>query len=535
MALPVGVTEDQFAAAIEKFKAAVGAEWVFTEEEDVILYRDAYSPMYGEDSELMASAAVAPATVEEVQEVVRVANELKIPIYPISTGMNLGYGGSAPILNNSVVVDLKRMNKIIEVDDVRHFAIVEPGVSYFDLYRYIVEHDLDVWIDCPDPGWGSIVGNALDHGVGYTWGHYRDHFRSHSGLEAVLPNGELLRTGMGALPGAKTWGEFHYGFGPQVDSLFAQGNAGIVTKMGIHLMPRPATYRSGMVKVPRRNDIKALVRIVNDLEDQGLIGMPRYGSPMSAVRDEGLSALVNAPEGWNGDAIDAWVQDNGHMYWNVLLQFYGPEKTTLANWEYAQEKIAAAIPGAVFEDREFYTMPMTDEQIHNAEHRVALGVPQLEIFSIGARTATNPSPRDGHLWFAAVIPRSGEGVLEAQEVMGKAFRDAGMPPMFGPFSTPSTWMYHTFIFITGFPVVKGNEEVARQNRAGFSRIIEIARQHGYGEYRAPPAFVDEIAGAYNFNDNALLRLNETIKDAIDPNGIIAAGRGGIWPKHLRKS
>src|SRR5690606_6200733 len=139
-----------------------------------------------------------------------------------------------------------------------------------------------------------------------------------------------------------------------------------------------------------------LVRIVNDLEDQGLIGMPRYGSPMNGVRDEELLNLVNAPEGWDGDAIDAWVQANGHMYWNVLLRFYGPERTTLANWEYAQEKIAAAVPGAVFEDREFFTMPMTDEQIHNADHRISLGVPQLEIFSIGARTDTNPTPRDGH-------------------------------------------------------------------------------------------------------------------------------------------
>ena len=92
MALPVGVTEEQFNSAIERFKTAVGAEWVFTEEEDVILYRDAYSPMYDEETELKASAAVAPASVEEVQEVVRIANELRIPIYPISTGMNLGYG-----------------------------------------------------------------------------------------------------------------------------------------------------------------------------------------------------------------------------------------------------------------------------------------------------------------------------------------------------------------------------------------------------------------------------------------------------------
>ena len=83
----------------------------------------------------MASAAVAPDTVEQVQKVMRIANTFKVPMFPISTGKNLGYGGSAPNLSGSVVLDLKRMNRVLEVDDKRHFALVEPGVSYFDLYR----------------------------------------------------------------------------------------------------------------------------------------------------------------------------------------------------------------------------------------------------------------------------------------------------------------------------------------------------------------------------------------------------------------
>ncbi|EOB0432574.1 FAD-binding oxidoreductase [Campylobacter coli] len=75
--------------------------------------------------------------MEEVQAIVKIANEFKIPLFPISTGKNLGYGSSAPQQRGQVVVDLKRMNKIIEVDDKRNFCIVEPGVSYFDLYEYV--------------------------------------------------------------------------------------------------------------------------------------------------------------------------------------------------------------------------------------------------------------------------------------------------------------------------------------------------------------------------------------------------------------
>src|SRR5215831_17151845 len=115
MALPEGVTQASFDRALRDFEKAVGSQWVFTSDADVALYRDAYSPFQGEPEERTASAAVAPNTVEEVQAVVRAANTHKIPLYTISTGKNLGYGGSAPNLSGSVVLDLKRMNRILDV------------------------------------------------------------------------------------------------------------------------------------------------------------------------------------------------------------------------------------------------------------------------------------------------------------------------------------------------------------------------------------------------------------------------------------
>ena len=201
MALPPNVNQRDFDRALRAFEAAVGAEWVFTSDEDVALYRDAYSPFKGEAEERTASAAVAPYTVEEVQAVVRAANTYRIPIYTISTGKNLGYGGSAPNLSGSVVLDLKRMNRILEVSERNASALVEPGVSYFDFYRYIQEHKLKVWMDCPDPGWGSLDRQRARsrrrlHGAR----QFRNHFDAHCGMEVVLANGELLRTGMGALP-----------------------------------------------------------------------------------------------------------------------------------------------------------------------------------------------------------------------------------------------------------------------------------------------------------------------------------------------
>ena len=191
-----------------------------------------------------------------MQEIVKVANEFGVPLWPVSRGKNFAYGGAAPILSGSVVVDLNRMNRILEVNEKFGYALVEPGVSYFDLLRLHPGRGLKLWLDVPDPGWGSVMGNALDHGVGYT--PYGDHFMMQCGMEVVLANGEVVRTGMGAMPGNNTWQLFKYGFGPYVDGIFSQSNFGIVTKMGIWLhagadglspvpdhLPRGRRHRAG--------------------------------------------------------------------------------------------------------------------------------------------------------------------------------------------------------------------------------------------------------------------------------------------------
>ena len=116
MKLPPNVSRADFTAALEQFARTVGDQWVFTTDEDMELYRDSYSILWGEADERTASAAVAPDNADQVVELVKVANRYRIPIYPFSTGKNLGYGGAAPATAGSVVFDLKRMNRIVELD-----------------------------------------------------------------------------------------------------------------------------------------------------------------------------------------------------------------------------------------------------------------------------------------------------------------------------------------------------------------------------------------------------------------------------------
>lgn len=65
-------------------------------------------------------------------------------------------------------------------------------------------------------------------------------------------------------------------------------------------------------------------------------------------------------------------------------------------------------------------------------------------------------------------------------------------------------------------------------------LIKDAAEMGWGEYRTHLALMDQIAETYNFNDNALMKLNETIKDALDPKGIMAPGKNGVWPSTYNK-
>ena len=435
MRTPPGVSPSDFAQAIAQFQAAVGRDWVFTSDEDLDLYKDAYSPFWGEPEERIASAAVAPQTVEEVQAVVRIANQFKVPLYPISTGKNLGYGGSAPVLSGSVVLDLKRMNRILEVNEKSAYALVEPGVSYFDLYRYIHERGLKVWIDCPDPGWGSVIGNAVDRGGGYTAGVFRNHFDAHCGMEVVLPTGDLLRTGMGAMPGAETWQMYKSGYGPWIDGLFSQSNFGVVTKMGFWLMPEPEAYLNGTVSVFGYDDLVPFVDIMNELENgQVFTGMPFLGSPVFSGLDPGdqirphddpeLAAILATPGGPPKAALEAHCRKVGKGLWAAKLQFYGPEKVIRAQWEHCRERFSA-IPGAVFEDGELLRFPLKPEQVEKI-HKVTFGIPNLSIFFIGARSETSP-PGDGHIWFSPIIPRTGEAIFEAQRVFREAAHTLGLP------------------------------------------------------------------------------------------------------------
>ena len=355
MRLPPGVSSKDFSAAMQRFEKVVGKDWVFTSDDDVDLYRDPYTPAWHEEEEKFPSAAVAPASVEEVQAVVKIANQYKIPLWPVSTGKNLAYGGTSPALSGTAILDLKRMDRVLEVNERNHYALVEPGVSYFDLYRYIQENKLKVWIDPPDPGWGGLSGEYARPRRRANPMH--EHFAAQCGMEVVLANGEVMRTGMGAMPNSKTWQQYKYGFGPYIDGMFLPIEFRRGDEDG-----RVAHARAGSVSGGNRNGAearrsRALGGHCGAAEESGDPAVDDSPGQSSALlpASQGQS-MLDVPGGPSIAEMDRLGAEKNLAYWSADLRFYGPAKVINAQWEYAKEKLSS-IPGAKFRDDVSYTFP----------------------------------------------------------------------------------------------------------------------------------------------------------------------------------
>lgn len=196
-------------------------------------------------SSMAPSVVVRPKNVEEIQQVLKLANQKKIPVVPHSGGLS---GGEAtPTLEGAVLLDLRSMNKIIEVNTDARYMIVEPGVTSAQAWKHMQDNYPDYRPGIPDgaPPSATIVGDHLDRGFHFMSTKYGPAADAVLGLEAVLPTGELVRTGSGALPTSKWF--YKWMFGPDLTGLFlgSQGTLGVVTKMAVKIYPMPK-YRDVM-------------------------------------------------------------------------------------------------------------------------------------------------------------------------------------------------------------------------------------------------------------------------------------------------
>jgi glycolate oxidase len=208
----------------------VGEQYVSNHAEELFIYsRDmgTMEPSYPD-------FVVMPNSTEEVQEIVRLANKTGTPIVPMGGGLTLS--GICRPLRGGIVLDMKRMNRVLEVDETSRYVLVESGTSQGMLQAYLKKHHPALKHSMPDsPPIATVGGNVLIHGSGHLSAAGGFHSEMLNGLEVVLPTGEVVRVGSCAT--SPFW--FSRAPLPDLSGLFLgwMGTTGVVTKLAIKLFP----------------------------------------------------------------------------------------------------------------------------------------------------------------------------------------------------------------------------------------------------------------------------------------------------------
>ncbi|KAL8276422.1 hypothetical protein RQP46_011174 [Phenoliferia psychrophenolica] len=532
--LPPGFTKKRMDAAVAHLMEIVGVDGVEYQNAD---HANAYNDPFAiieEDKAFMSSCAILPTSVEQVVAVVKLANKLLLPLWIVSRGRNLGYGGAAPRLRGSAVLDLKRMCKIIEVNERFAYALVEPGVTFHDIYDHCVKNDLKVWPSAPGLGWGSVTGNALDRGWGYT--PMGEAAKSMCGLEVVMPDGDLIRTGNGAIDGSTTWQLFHGGFGPDLGGLFQQSNMGVVTKLGMQLYPAPSGIMSCYVDVPDVTDLTALVDTLCDLRradvinNNPVIGSLMRGASMRGPRAtfyKGTNDVLNAAE------LFELKKEVDKGAFHATFALYGDKVIMDHRWKQIEAAFAGLKGARLRPGKQFFAkdgrkhLRATEPEIqHGPMSTLHVGMP-----SIGALDCIRfRAEKGGHFSFSPILPPDGKAVFEFYQMAEKVCNQFG-------FDFDSGMHCYARHVCSVTMTVFDREDADMKERAArcFEKLVVETRKLGYSEYRCHVQYMDLVSDQYDFNGHALRRTVDKIKAALDPNGIIGLGKQGIWgnQQHLK--
>ncbi len=242
-----------------------------------------------------ADVIVFPAATREVSEIVRLANRKRIPI--VSRGGGAGFAGGAVPVRGGIVISMRRMNRILEINPLDLVAVVEPGVITEDLHKAAEAKGL---FYPPDPASlkQCTIGGNVAHNAGgpraFKYGVTRQYLL---GLEAVLPAGEIVNTGGRVIKNAVAYDLTDLMCG-------SEGTLGIITKVILRLVPKPETALTVMALFGNARDAAesgndlVLERLVpSKLE---LIDRQSLAAIRSYIKDERIEIAASIPERANG-------------------------------------------------------------------------------------------------------------------------------------------------------------------------------------------------------------------------------------------
>lgn len=508
-ALPPGISKERFQKAIGELRSLLGPDNVIVELERLVPYTKIMIP---QDEKLhQPSGVLIASTVEQIQGVVAICNRYKLPIWTISTGRNFGYGSAAPATPGQLVLDLRKMNKIIDVDPEMCTALVEPGVTYKELDNYIKERNLPVWLSFPSSGpIVGPVGNTLERGVGYNrYGEQAQHF---CGLEVVMADGQVLRTGMGGVKGSNTWQSYRWGYGPWLDGLFLQSNFGIVTKMGLWLMAKPETNKGVFVpladedKLSKAIDTARRLRLQEVIET-GMAGHSLYNMAMLAKRKD----LFPGPDPMSDEVFGKILDQIKAPPYGFITTLYGTAEQVATNLKIVREAFKDIGPVLTNDD-----IPAGPQSPLEHMHNNMTGKLTLNEFGV-----YNYRGGGGSAWFAPVIQMKGSEALKSMKLCKDIYNEFGFEYL-GGFLMGYSGRH--IDHVTDLLFDRTNPDEMKRAHACFKKLIDVNAAQGYAVYRVNTAFMKEVADVYGPVQKA---VNKKIKKALDPNGILSPGKSGI--------
>ncbi len=177
---------------------------------------------------------LTPSTVEDVQAVVRGFSGSALSLHAISTGRNWGLGSKEAAANDAARIELSGMREIRAINLDHGWAVIEPGVTQLDLAGKLAGTSRMLNVTASS-GHTSVIGNTLDRGVGL----YGPRINDLLGVEAVLPDGELVKIGWWPREDGTATALNIHGLGTSLLGLFSQSNLAVITGAVMRLHPRP--------------------------------------------------------------------------------------------------------------------------------------------------------------------------------------------------------------------------------------------------------------------------------------------------------
>ena len=520
--------------AIEKWQQHLGPAAVQADAATIARYARTTGP-----AGTTPGAVLYPSNTAQVQEIVGIASKFGVPLYPISRGKNWGYGDACAPTDGQVIVDLGRMNRIVQVDAKLAYAIIEPGVSQGQLYAYLLAHHPDLWMDVTGAGPdASVAGNTLDRGFGHT--PCGDHFHNAAGFEVVLPDQRLLRTGFGDYPGAHATPCYRYGIGPALEGLFSQSNLGIVTQLAIWLNRRPAAMQAFFVTAPQREDLPDLIDRLMPLRLEGLLRSAVHVANDLRV----MSSRIRHPGAATGQPMTPQQRTQARQAlrigaWSVTGAIYGTDATVAAT----RKAVKAALRGyrVVFLNdaklrrarrafRWLRWLPMArtfNEQLNSAEPAYDLlkgeprdaflrGVLWQAAEPMGEGDSLDPLDHDvGLIWVSPVAPADGRHADRVLKLMEPIYAQHH-------FDLPVTLTFITeraLCVVSNITFDRRRPDQTKRAQECHESLLRALIAGGYPPYRTGPEGFRLIR-----TDSVFWQTCRQLKKTLDPKGIMSPGR-----------